>query len=98
MTGSFAEGVAALRSIRIDELPPHIKAQALSAIQGLTRFADTLADNIDQILRDFARSPLIEEEAEPPERAQERAARLGRLGKLYPGSWRAPRRGRRARA
>jgi len=93
----IVEGMAALRGIRIDELPPHVKAQALTAIQGLTKFAETLADNIDDILRDSARSPLIEEESESPERMQERAARLGRLGNLYPGTWRAPRRARKSR-
>lgn len=86
------EGVAALRRFHIDRLPPHIKIQAANAIGKATRMVDSMAAGIDSLLRDYAKSSLIDEEPDPEldARTQERMASLKKLEGLHPGSWRAP--------
>jgi hypothetical protein len=91
------EGVLGLRHFHIDQLPPSIKGAALRAITQANVAADRIATDIDSLLRDYARSPLIDTNQGSEANAEERAANLKRLQVLYPGSWRAPRAPRRKR-
>ncbi len=84
-----AGGISALRTIHIDHLPAHIKAQAANSIRNASRMGKMLADNIDLLLSDYARSPLIDSDPEATARTIERASELKKLEALYPGSWRA---------
>ena len=89
-------GVLGLRAFHIDRLPPSLKGQAARAIRQVVSMADKVADGIDSLLRDFARSPLIDPDPEAEVRAEERAAKLQQVQALYPGNWRAPRKKRSA--
>jgi hypothetical protein len=53
--------------------------------------ADKVADGIDSVLREFARSALIDPDPDSAARAEDRAAKLQQVQALYPGNWRAPR-------
>jgi hypothetical protein len=86
-----AEGVLGLRRFHIDQLPPHIKGQALSAINRASGVAADIVKDIDEILRSNARSELVDDDPDSETRSAERAANLGKWGALYPGTWRAPR-------
>lgn len=90
-----AEGIIGLRKFRIDRLPPSIKGAAARAIRKAVLAADRFTTEIDDILREHARSQLIEADSKSPPHSQERAEKLKRLQALYPGSWRAPRKKRR---
>jgi HNH endonuclease len=85
------EGVLGLRTFHIDRLPPDVKGKAARAIRQAVSMADKVADDIDSVLRDFARSPLIDPDPDSEARAEERAAKLQQRQALYPGNWRAPR-------
>jgi 5-methylcytosine-specific restriction endonuclease McrA len=85
----ISEGVRALRRFRLDELPQHIKGKAASAISDAAKLADKMADEIDGILADYARSPMADVDEEAEARTKERAVRLRTWQQLYPGSWRA---------
>ena len=88
------EGVLGLRSFHIDRLPPTVKGKAARAIRQAISMADKMADDIDTVLRNFARSPVIDSDPEFEARAEERAANMQALQALYPGNWRAPRKKR----
>lgn len=86
------EGIAALRGIRIDQLPRGIaKARVAAGIQKASKVAEQLPDEIDGLLRYLAKSPLIDDDPEAEERNREGAKKLRELEALYPGVWRAPR-------
>lgn len=96
LTGSdvhIAAGVLALKRFPIDRLPPSVKATAVRYISQSIAVRNDLADEIDRLLRDFAKSPLIEEEPDPDfeARTRERQARLAETEALHPGNWRTPR-------
>lgn len=88
-----ADGVMALRGFRIDRLPPHVKAKAALAIKRAVALAQEAGEDIDALLRDYARSPLDAKDGESAQIAAERRAKLKHLEGLYPGAWRAHRRG-----
>jgi hypothetical protein len=88
-----AEGVLALRAIHIDRLPKHVKGSAAGTIVKAVLLADQMAEEIDGLLRRFARAPLIDPDPEAEKRAQERFANLNDLKILLPGTWRAPKPG-----
>lgn len=85
-------GIRALSTFRIDQLPPEIRQSAMSAIRQLDKMQISVATALNDVLREHARSPLLDED---PDHDAERRARLKRLKgieALYPGSlWRAPR-------
>jgi 5-methylcytosine-specific restriction endonuclease McrA len=93
-----AEGVLALREFSIDRLPKNIKVSALNAIRNATKIAEDLENEIDSILRDYARSSLIDDDPEQKDRAIERTVKLKQLEALHPGTWRAPRKKRKGRS
>lgn len=82
------KGLMALRSYRLDQLPPQIRQSAKSAIDRIGLGAGEMADRIDNVLKLAARSPLLEDDPEKPHRMNERAQHIA-LGKsLFPGTWR----------
>lgn len=88
-----AEGV--FRNLHIDKLPQSIKGRAARAISRATDVADRIADDIDALLREHARSPLVDPDPEADSRSEERASKLEDLQALHPGRWRAARKSRR---
>jgi HNH endonuclease len=89
-----AEGILGLRNLHIDQLPQSIKGKAARAVSNVSKVADQIADDIDALLREHARSPLVDPDPEADARAKERATKLKNLEALYPGGWRAPRKSR----
>lgn len=87
-------GVLALRKFHIDQLPKNVKGSAVRAIQQAVSVANQIADDIDTLLREYARSPLIDPDPELESRTKKRVAKRIHLQGLYEGSWRAPRKGR----
>jgi len=93
----LVEGIAALREVHIDDLPKRIaKAKVVASIQNADKAVEQLANAIDEQLRDFAKSPLIDDDPEAEARNKESAKKLKDMEALYPGAWRAPRKSRRA--
>jgi hypothetical protein len=92
------QGVLGLRKFPIDRLPPNVRGPAFRAIQRAGAMGIKIADDIDSLLREYARSPLVDpnpESAESQAHAEKRVSELERFQALYPGqSWRAPRRSR----
>jgi HNH endonuclease len=85
------EGVLGLRRFPIDRLPRAIRSKAYSAITRAGAVGIAIADRIDEVLRDYARSALIDPDPESQARAEERVTELERFEALYPGTkWRAP--------
>lgn len=90
----ISQGVLALKRFRIDRLPPQIRAKALQYIKQALRVDQDLTKAIEHVLRESAKSPLLDEESGPElqERMGERQARLKETEALHPGIWRARRR------
>jgi 5-methylcytosine-specific restriction endonuclease McrA len=84
-------GILALRKFPIDQLPINIKGRAAIAIRRATSIHDQITINIDRLLRENAKSPLIDRDPGAQARATERTATLKHLEALFPGNWRAPR-------
>ena len=53
--------------------------------------AKSIEDDVEKLLREHAKSPLLDPDPEAQARANERAARLEAMRVLYPGTWRGPR-------
>jgi len=89
----ISQGVLALRRFPIDRLPPQIRAKALQYIKQAIRVDQDLTKAIEHVLRESAKSPLLDEESGPEwqERMRERQARLKETEALYPGTWRSRR-------
>lgn len=92
-----AQGVLGLRSFPFDQLPPSVRARAIHFAQEAMKMAGEIVNEIDGVLRDSARSELIDPDPTSEKEAQARAAKLKRLEALFPDSWRAPRSPRGAR-
>ncbi len=86
-----SDGVLALRKFHIDQLPQEIKGKASRAIGDATSTQSKISQEIDDLLRSYARSPLIEADPEAEARDRDRAADLKSMEALFPGAWRAPR-------
>lgn len=86
----ISEGITALRQFRIDKLPQQVRARAQRAIKEALSVRTELVTNIDDILREAARSALLDDEPEDPVRLAQRNANLKQLEGLHPESWRAP--------
>lgn len=85
------EGVRALRESHIDKIPTHMKAKAVKAIKEALTLSGKFANEIDELLRNHAKSELIDDDVEAKARYKKRTANLKDMALLYPGSWRAPR-------
>lgn len=84
----IAGGVLALNTYPIDNLPKSARWSALEAIKFVTRGANATVDSIDKVLREYAKSPLLDDDPEEETRKQERLAELKKLEVLHPGTWR----------
>jgi len=82
-----AGGVLALRRFHTDQLPPEIKRRAVTSIQQAISFADGAAAEIDAILEDYAKSPVLGQN----DAVEQGKMAMGEWRRLYPGNWRAPR-------
>ncbi len=85
------EGILALRNFHIDQLPPSIKAKAVRAIHQVNTLAETLASDIDDVLRDYAQSTLIDDDVDLEAEVTERMSKLRDIEALHPGVWRGRR-------
>ncbi|WP_315728840.1 HNH endonuclease [Bradyrhizobium sp. SZCCHNS2015] len=81
-------GVYALRHAHIDRLPQEMKGKVATAIARAQKLGEQIAGEIDEILREFARSTLIDPDPDSAERAEERKQRLKQLKSIEPGKWR----------
>lgn len=88
------EGILALRSFPIDTLPTDIRARAIKKIKEAQAAAEDIGAAIDELLREYAKSPFVDPDTELAERVKTRAENLQAIEALYPGSWRAPRKRR----
>lgn len=88
-----AEGIRALRDSPIDKLPTNMKAQAVKAIRDAMSVASKFPEEIDDLLRSYAKSELIDDDPDPDAEARLklRSDTLKGMQSLFPGSWRAPR-------
>lgn len=83
-----ADGLRALQSLRIDQIPPQIRARAVRAIEVLSSMASETSESVDEFLKQAARSPMLDEDPEAEQRRLEAASRLKEPQGLYPGKWR----------
>jgi hypothetical protein len=86
---AVAAGVRALRNVSLDQLPVSIRGRAAGAMARAEKAASDLAHEIDDLLREHAKSPLIDLPPEPEPERRARALRLRELQALIPGAWRA---------
>ncbi|WP_369818587.1 HNH endonuclease [Phenylobacterium sp. Root700] len=84
-------GIHALRHVRIDRFPKHVRTQVLNAIKSAQEAANEREEEIETTLRDFARSPLLDRDPDAETRAKERTRELDQMKALHPGAWRTPR-------
>ena len=77
--------VLELRKFKLDQLPPSLRGLALIAIRKAEAAQKQFAEDIDLLLRNFARSELIDPDPDVGERAEERAAELEKLKAIFPG-------------
>ena len=84
-----AEGISALLHFRIDRLPPNARARALKARDQLVRSVGRLKDDIDELLRQSAKSGLLDPDPDAEKRFRERTAKLKGYEAIFPGNWRA---------
>jgi HNH endonuclease len=84
-------GIMALRKFPLDRLPQHLKGQALTSINHAMKLRDDYVGKIDTLLRENAKSPLLDEDPEAEKRAKERKVRLKQLDALEPERWAARR-------
>jgi 5-methylcytosine-specific restriction endonuclease McrA len=86
---AVAAGIRALRNLPIDQLPQKIKGRAAVSIARAEVAAVDLANEIDDLLREHARSPLTNLPPEPAPERKARAERLKNIEAMIPGAWRA---------
>ncbi len=83
-------GIRALTRFRVDQLPPEIRKSAIDAIKQIDGTQLAIAAAINDVLRDHARSPLLDNDDDPAEK-RARLKRLKGTEALYPDTlWRAP--------
>jgi uncharacterized protein (TIGR02646 family) len=91
----IAEGLLALRSFPIDQLPAYIRTRARRTVDEMTDLAVAMQEETDDVLLSFAKSDLIEPDETAADRAAKREEYIKGLNALYPNSgFRAPRRRR----
>jgi hypothetical protein len=87
----IAQGILALRRFPIDRLPHRVRVSAVRYIKRAISAREEYADAIDQILREYAQSRLLDaQDSDLEARTKERQARLRKRELLYPGNWRTP--------
>lgn len=83
-----AQGIFALRNVRVDQLPPNIRARVLALIRTAQDTQSRLQHEIDEMLREHARSPFLDLRAESEEDRKKREEDLKTIQGLYAGNWR----------
>lgn len=83
-----AGGILALRRFKIDQLPPSIKGSAFKLIRQMPGIAEEAMQQIDEVLKQASRSPLVDEDADKAARMATRAEHLAAAKALFPGVWR----------
>lgn len=89
-----SKGIFFLRRYKIDHLPKEIRGRALRAISNADHLVDKAADDIDRLLRNAAKSPLLDEDLSKQDRRAEKADKLSVWQGLHPGKWRGRGKGR----
>lgn len=85
----LVHGIAGLKGFPIDRLHPSIKARAQQAISRTVSFVEGVEEEIDSVLRDYAKSDLVDlDDDQAIGRAKERAKRMKALKVIHPGTWR----------
>ncbi len=85
---AVAAGVRALRAIQIDLLPVNIRGRASVAMAKAEVAASDLAKEIDALLCEHAKSPLVDLPPESPDERKARSQQLRNFQALAPGAWR----------
>jgi hypothetical protein len=70
-----AQGIAGLRDFPIDRLPKEIKARAFTAIKAISKDAAAASNTVDEILRELAKSTLLDDDPDPASAKSEDEAR-----------------------
>jgi hypothetical protein len=86
-----AQGIAGLRDFPIDRLPKDIRGKVFTAIRGFAKDAEALSKAVDEILREEAKSVLLDDDPNPSVTKEEDNARKQRIKKLEAscgGNWR----------
>lgn len=82
-------GIAALRNFPIDRLPSNLKGPAAGAIRQIGEHGQKVTGALDQLLREHAKSPLLDEDLSKAARRVQRSTNLRALEALYPKAWAA---------
>jgi len=80
------EGIAALRGLPADQIPPGIRARAMRMVQDAVKMQRELSGDIDAVLEAYAKSALLTADGiEETERQRTaRAEELKRIEGMYP--------------
>ena len=81
------EGVHALKQFSIDQLPSAVKGAAAKAIREMDSLGEQIVDEIDTLLRNYAKSELIDPDPDAKARARARSVKLRQMQGLAPGEW-----------
>jgi hypothetical protein len=87
---SVEAGVLMLRRFPIDQLPPPIRGRVIRAVRQAENTQAKIMDEVDTLLREYARSPLLDQEdvVGAEARRRERLDSLKSIEALHPGVWR----------
>jgi hypothetical protein len=77
--------------IRIDQLPISIRGRALKCIRDAETHGNKIPEQIDEFLREMAKSHLLDSDPEADANAADRNRDIKHLEGLHPGRWRGPR-------
>jgi len=86
----------ALRAFPVDSLPAEIRHKAIDRVKRAMLAAEEIGAAIDALLREHAKSDLIDPDPADADRAAQRSKQMKEIQAMYPGRWRAPR-GRRGK-
>lgn len=85
------EGIMGLRRYPMDTLPANIRARAKRKIEEAMGVAEEIGEAIDAILREQAKSSLIDPDPEAAIRDKAREAYIKESEGMFPGIWSSPR-------
>jgi len=81
-------GVSELKKAKLDQLHPTIRGRAYVAIQRMERVRAGFDQKIDDLLRGFGRSALLDPDTRSETEIRDRLSELKRIQGLFPGTWR----------
>lgn len=92
------DGIMALRSVPLDQIPMEIRSKAHQLINSLLARVPEQIEDVDSLLRAYARSPLLNDEDPTDQESaayKERMENIRATKAMYPGEWtRRKKRGR----